>query len=341
MSVRNPTTNTDYRRRSQLGSSHPQQPITSRKGGYLRCPFEISPHFSDLAARLVASSSTKHAPRSRASEADDEAEGVCEGRPWTRAGIDARRLTTREKLAQQTQSEQIYGSNLGSAPAEDLKADPVDPPTRSSTRDGEGRRGGGGAFAMDIREKQALQKLLPRHLRGRQERGASEGASVLPNSNHRREGGDGVVSENDIDADETILKKGSDMSKPSNKKISEKITLSEKDGKELSKGTQMVSKKSLTENKSPNMGSSLILDSNSTTSTTVNSALPKKQKRMRKNEEQSQNNSSNAAITEASVNGALPSTSPPLPKTCSRPMNKMQRLEEIRLKALFGKKKRF
>lgn len=126
----------------------PRRPVTSSKGGYLRCPFDISARFSQLAERHVtagiASAKTASAMRED-KDGIEEPLGKEGGRPWTRAGVGAGHLSAKEKRLQQEQAEKIYGAESKSLTADET----------SETNH----------FAVDLREQEALKRVLPRHVR--------------------------------------------------------------------------------------------------------------------------------------------------------------------------------
>ncbi|CCW61664.1 unnamed protein product [Phytomonas sp. EM1] len=201
---------------------------------------------------------------------------------------------------------------------------------------------------MDLREQQSLRKLVPRHLRIRRERGdATEPEAVESFSlgklagKEGRQRENGVRSENDSDADEAVLDKGRRTTPSSDPKHSAVMTTAGKAEGELSKGSKMDFKKRLAEHPDTNARSGVVLDSNTTTITTsANSVSRKKAKRMRMNEMRSHSDSSNADGSPA-ADGALQSALPQPPTDEIRPMNKMQKLDQMRMAALFGKKKKY
>lgn len=159
---------------SDHGRSH-QGPIRSNKGGYLRLPFRINPTFAELAESRVAKEAMTASTRrgghydggsKLAVQADpdglhrDDGDGDG-GRPWTRAGVGATKLSNTAKRSQQTQAEVIYGSeaiSLKGSADQGREADQL--------------------FAVDTREKMALQQVVPRRLREDLKRSRNDGGSA-------------------------------------------------------------------------------------------------------------------------------------------------------------------
>lgn len=100
------------------------QPVTSRKGGYLRSPFDVD--FGSLPIPLLSKQSNQQASAgSRAQQvaasldaartsrvrSREEAEGMGGNdveRPWHRAGVGASRLSMKEKQRQQAEAREVY-----------------------------------------------------------------------------------------------------------------------------------------------------------------------------------------------------------------------------------------
>ncbi|GET90739.1 hypothetical protein, conserved [Leishmania tarentolae] len=160
----------------QQGSRNPHQnPVRSHKGGYLRCPFNISSSYAELAARRVREDLAhgSNSGRSRVAVADKDGVMVSSstgslvdgdgidadfaGRPWSRAGVGASMLSGKEKRTQQEQAELIYGR--GTLAGDDGVVAPTGavPVTGDASQEN--------MFAVDVRDRAALQKVLPRAVR--------------------------------------------------------------------------------------------------------------------------------------------------------------------------------
>ncbi|KPA83155.1 hypothetical protein ABB37_02851 [Leptomonas pyrrhocoris] len=156
-----------------------QTPVKSHKGGYLRCPFNISASYAELAEKRVRedlarggggvrgptavadkdgllSSSSLSSPTNRRVDGDGGLEGS-EGRPWSRAGVGASKLSSKEKRMQQEQAELIYGrGSLASGDADDATAG------TASLSHGPSQEN---MFAVDSRDQATLQRVVPRGVR--------------------------------------------------------------------------------------------------------------------------------------------------------------------------------
>lgn len=148
----------------QHGSRNPHQnPVRSHKGGYLRCPFNISASYAELAERRVREDlarggrsttavTSKDGLSTSSAVSLDGVEGDFEGRPWSRAGVGAKKLTGKEKRMQQEQAELIYGR--GSLAGAD---DSAGTPGAAASQEN--------MFAVDARDQAALQQVVPRAVR--------------------------------------------------------------------------------------------------------------------------------------------------------------------------------
>ncbi|KAG5473128.1 hypothetical protein CUR178_03046 [Leishmania enriettii] len=160
----------------------PQNPVRSHKGGYLRCPFNISSSYAELAERRVRED-LAHVGHGRAAVADkdgvmlsssagpqvdrDDIDGDFGGRPWSRAGVGASRLSGKEKRAQQEQAELIYGRGA-LAGDDDMSADSGAAPVRSGLCQEH-------MFGVHAHDQVALQKVMPRAVREKVKRRRVEG----------------------------------------------------------------------------------------------------------------------------------------------------------------------
>ncbi|KAG5496598.1 hypothetical protein JIQ42_03428 [Leishmania sp. Namibia] len=167
----------------QQESRNPHQnPVRSHKGGYLRCPFNISSSYAELAERRVREDLARGG-RGRAAVADkdgvvvssstgppvdrDDSDGDFGGRPWSRAGVGASRLSGKEKRVQQEQAELIYGRGA-LAGGDDISADTGAAPVRSGLCQEH-------MFAVHARDQVALQKVMPRAVREKVKRRRVDG----------------------------------------------------------------------------------------------------------------------------------------------------------------------
>ncbi|CAG9578330.1 conserved hypothetical protein [Leishmania major strain Friedlin] len=181
----------------QQGSCNPHQnPVRSHKGGYLRCPFNISSSYAELAERRVHEDLA--CGRSRAAVADkdgvkafpstgpqvdsDGIDGDFAGRPWSRAGVGANRLSGKEKRTQQEQAEHIYGRGTLAEDDGAVAATGAVSVTSDLLQEN--------MFAVDVRERAALQKVVPRAVREQVKRRKLEDVKKerLSPGNHCRHG---------------------------------------------------------------------------------------------------------------------------------------------------------
>ncbi|KPI90391.1 hypothetical protein ABL78_0467 [Leptomonas seymouri] len=198
-----------------------QNPVRSHKGGYLRCPFNISASYAELAEKRVRddlarggmgargaaavadkdgllSSSTFSSSASRQVNGDDGF-GGSEGRPWSRAGVGSNKLSSKEKRTQQEQAELIYGRG-SLAHGDDATAG------AASMGHGPSQEN---MFAVDSRDQAALQKVVPRAVREKVKRRkleeVTQGRMQLgQHTHHGRTGGGGEGDERaSTNADET------------------------------------------------------------------------------------------------------------------------------------------
>ncbi|KAK7194250.1 hypothetical protein NESM_000339800 [Novymonas esmeraldas] len=160
----------------KYGSQNPHQnPVRSHRGGYLRCPFTISANFAELAEKRVREDLVhggsgrgrtavvdKDAVQSSSSAAAagqrtdlDGVESDLGGRPWSRAGVGAVKLTGKEKRMQQEQAELIYGRGSLAAVDDDDSA-------AAATQEN--------MFAVDARDQAALRHVVPRAVREKAKR---------------------------------------------------------------------------------------------------------------------------------------------------------------------------
>ncbi|KAG5472359.1 hypothetical protein LSCM1_03758 [Leishmania martiniquensis] len=145
-----------------------QNPVRSHKGGYLRCPFNITSSYAELAEKRVHEDLARGG-RVSAVVADkdgvmssltglqvdrDEIDGGSGGRPWCRAGVGASRLSGREKRAQQEQAELIYGRGA-LAGYDDTSA-------ASGAVSARGELSQEHLFGLHARDRAALQRVIPR-----------------------------------------------------------------------------------------------------------------------------------------------------------------------------------
>ncbi|CBZ36161.1 hypothetical protein, conserved [Leishmania donovani] len=185
----------------QQGSCNPHQnPVRSHKGGYLRCPFNISSSYAELAERRVREDLTRgrSSGRSGAAVADkdgvmafsstgpqldsDGIDGDFAGRPWSRAGVGANRLSGKEKRTQQEQAELIYGRGTLAGDDGVVAATGAVSVTSDLSREN--------MFAVDVRDRAALQKVVPRAVREKVKRRKLEDFKKerLSPGNHHRHG---------------------------------------------------------------------------------------------------------------------------------------------------------
>ncbi|CAJ1031750.1 hypothetical protein Q4I32_005929 [Leishmania shawi] len=156
----------------QQGSRNPHQnPVRSHKGGYLRCPFNISPSYAELAEMRVREDLACGGSRTAVADRDgmmaslstgpqvngDGIDGDFGSRPWCRAGVGASRLSGKEKRIQQEQAELIYGR--GALASDDGIGEATGTVSVGSGRSRENM------FAVDARDQAALQQVVPRAVR--------------------------------------------------------------------------------------------------------------------------------------------------------------------------------
>ncbi|KAG5498646.1 hypothetical protein JKF63_02932 [Porcisia hertigi] len=154
------------------GSHNPHQnPLRSHKGGYLRCPFNISTSYAQLAERRVCEDLSRSSGKVAVADMDglmssssagrhadgDATECDFGGRPWTRAGVGANGLSGKEKRTQQEQAELIYGRGTLGGDEDITTAAGVVSVRSNVTQEN--------MFAVDSRDKSALQRVVPRAVR--------------------------------------------------------------------------------------------------------------------------------------------------------------------------------
>lgn len=157
-----------------------QNPVKSHRGGYLRCPFNISATYAEMAEKRVRDdlargcggssargavavadkdglqmSSSFSSSAVGAGNGSDDAE-VNEGRPWSRAGVGASKLSGKEKRTQQEQAELIYGRGAMASGGDDATAGTVSLERGPSQEN---------MFAVDKRDQAVLQQAVPRAVR--------------------------------------------------------------------------------------------------------------------------------------------------------------------------------
>lgn len=282
-----------------------QNPVKSHKGGYLRCPFNISGTYAALAEKrvkedLARGSSARgggtavadkdglltSASAGSHSDANDGPEGS-EGRPWSRAGVGAAKLSGKEKRTQQEQAELIYG-----------RGSPADGEGEESTSHSGGGSGNGMSqehmFAVDTRDQSALQQVVPRAVREKVKRrrfeelkqGRTQLGHHTPHHNRvERSGGD-----------ETVAESGE------------------------TREVEPQASKSV-----PSSGRSAL---SSAATNLTGPSLP------------SSNSTSNGGPSYSSSPRAAPPTSSVSQREPTKPMNRMQMLDALRSSALTGKKRK-
>ncbi|CBZ28818.1 conserved hypothetical protein [Leishmania mexicana MHOM/GT/2001/U1103] len=154
------------------GSCNPHQnPVRSHKGGYLCCPFNISSSYAALAERRVREDLARGRGRVAVADKDGvtalsstgshvDSDGIDSdfaGRPWSRAGVGANRLSAKEKRTQQEQAELIYGHGTLAGDDGFVAATGAASITGDLSQEN--------MFAVDVRDRAALQKVVPRAVR--------------------------------------------------------------------------------------------------------------------------------------------------------------------------------
>lgn len=316
---------------SRHSVSHLQRPITSSKGGYLRCPFDIDGGFAELAARHVQAGAKTNASAASAA-AEDDKDGMETGdgtRPWTRAGVGARQLSAKERRAQQEQAEKVYGTGLMTATSTSGEVAANTPQEH--------------LFAVDMREQMALQKVVTRAARMERKRqrdgdgkhgGRAEGRETAPYNEGlavgERHGDDATRPRKAFAFAKRRVEDEEDTSLMASKGASSAATKSEP-ASELKSADESARRSSCALSSAPrvNVPHKHCAVEVSASATSVNG------------KEENDAASSSPSASTAGSGGASPlprpSSAPPAP---SRPLNRMQQLEEKRRAALFGMKKK-
>jgi hypothetical protein len=182
-----------------------QNPVKSHKGGYLRCPFNISAGYAELAEKRVREDLARGGAGARGAAAVADKDGLLSsslssgrqvgvddgtdgngGRPWSRAGVGASKLSGKEKRTQQEQAELIYGrGSFSNGDGDDATAGTISALGRGPSQEH--------MFAVDSRDQAALQQVVPRAVREKVKRrkleeGKQSRMQLVQHTPHRQTG---------------------------------------------------------------------------------------------------------------------------------------------------------
>ncbi|ORC90931.1 uncharacterized protein TM35_000073550 [Trypanosoma theileri] len=298
-------------RNNSTHTSTLQQPVRSHRGGYLRCPFSIQSDLAAMAERHAGSAfhSNNKARAIRRTETaqsnytqrreGEEDDSDDNGRPWSRAGVGAHTLTAKERRAQQEEAERIYGLNNNN------NNNNTEEYINTNTI-GDGNSGVSAMSASHTSASDGLPVALAAWEKSALQR-------VVPRGAHRRNGKHMEVSENKRD------EKGVGF------RSKERQT--NKDEQEDVQDTKYASNKRKRDNNNNNN------NNNNNKGHGISTAVQTQRKSCEDEREQKvQKREDNESTT--------PKTIVEQPRQeIKKPMNKLQRFDEMRNAALFGKKK--